>query len=73
MNIDQYEVVVDNIGTVYVGDDIFRAHEEYKAYRQLSDGGYGRAGGGRVVLMRNGEVVKEWNEGQTRPRDDEHT
>lgn len=56
---NRYEVVVDNVGTVYRGASGVEARKEYAAYVKQSRTGMGRAGGESVTLYKNGGTVKE--------------
>lgn len=56
---DGYEVIVGNIGTVYSGNIIAEATRKYTTYVQQSRSGRGRAGGESVILMKDGEPIKE--------------
>lgn len=53
---DDYEVVVGNIGTVYLGKNQDEADQAYNEYATQSATGYGRAGGEEVTLFKNGGV-----------------
>lgn len=52
------EVVVGNIGSVYVGDNPSVAEQTYDRYVERSLEGIGRAGAEPVYYMRDGEIVK---------------
>ena len=54
-----YEVVVGNIGTVYVGDSEKEARDTFASYAQMALGNDGRAGGESVTLFRDGEPIDE--------------
>lgn len=56
----RFEVVVSNIGQVYMGDDDAIAHGEYAAWVDLSQAIYGRARGESVTLFMDGEIVAEY-------------
>ena len=56
-----YEVIVGNLGRVHTGCVGKVAHEEFKTYRKLSVGGSGRCGGESVVLMRDDEIIAEYD------------
>ena len=56
-----YEVIVGNIGTVYRGTSFSAAQKDFATYREQSQSGYGRAGGESVTLMRDGEVIREFD------------
>jgi len=53
------QVIVGNVGTVYDDDSIETAEEAFRTYVRQSKSGKGRASGEFVVLMQNGEVIKE--------------
>jgi len=55
----KYQVIVGNIGTVYDGDDIIEAEENFKEYYNQSKDGYGRASGESVTLWVDGEPIKD--------------
>ena len=55
-----WEVIVGNIGTVYSGPSGAIARQKYGDYQDMSQDNYGRASGESVVLMCNGEPVKEY-------------
>ena len=56
-----YEVIVGNIGTVYRGTSFAAAQKNFATYREQSQSGYGRAAGESVTLMRDGEVIREFD------------
>ena len=56
----KYEVVVGNIGSVYDGSDESEGRRKYQSYVDLSRSNIGRAGGESVVLMQDGEILKEY-------------
>jgi len=56
-----WEVVVDNIGTVYRGFDELEAQDAYDNYVDQSLSGVGSVGGS-VTMMHNGEPVQEHSE-----------
>jgi RNA-splicing ligase RtcB len=55
----KYEVIVGNIGTVYSGNDGDEAQRIHDVYVEQSQGGYGRASGETVTIMRNGDIYLE--------------
>jgi hypothetical protein len=55
----EYEVVVGNIGQTYNGTDRLTALKKFRAYRELSQRGRGRALGESVTLLRDGDIYKE--------------
>jgi hypothetical protein len=57
-------VVVDNVGTVHEGNNLFAACKAYGEYRRLSEAGSGRAGGAAVVLFDDGEPKYEHRPGR---------
>ena len=56
---NQYEVIVGNIGTVYQGSNEKQAKQRFNEYVKQSKRGFGRAGGESVTLMESGEPKKE--------------
>jgi hypothetical protein len=54
-----YEVIVGNIGSVYVGPNYDEAQRRHDGYVVQSQGGYGRAAGETVIIMRDGEIYLE--------------
>ena len=59
VGVRNFEVVVENIGTVYDGPNGFAAAAEYVAYVGICKRGEGRVGNS-VVLFNDGEIVKEF-------------
>lgn len=59
-NLPYYEVIVGNIGTVYNGRDEKEARKDFATYMQQSIDNYGRAGRESVVLMKDGEIIEEY-------------
>ncbi len=57
--LNQWEVLVGNIGNVHSGYNGKEARGIYSDYVQLSKSGAGRAGDESVTLLKNGEPVKE--------------
>jgi hypothetical protein len=55
-----YEVVVGNIGYVHRGNNPVEANRHFSEYRTLSRDNYGRAAGEPVVLMKDGEPIREY-------------
>lgn len=55
-----YEILVGNIGCVYVGESKTEASEYYREYVSQSKNGYGRASGEPVSLWEDGEIIREW-------------
>jgi len=54
-----FEVIVGNIGSVYLGKSMKKAKEHYLEYVSQSVSGYGRAGNEPVTLMNNDEPILE--------------
>lgn len=59
-NVDTYEVIVGNVGTVYSGPNKADAETNYDHYVKQSMFGAGRAGNEPVTLMHNGDIVSEF-------------
>ena len=57
---ERWEVVVGNIGTVYVGTDEREARSTFNRYRDISRGGTGQAAGEPVALLRGDEIAREY-------------
>ena len=55
----EWEVLVGNVGSVYVGDDEAEARRKFDVYVESSKSGVGRAGDEPVTLMCDGEPVIE--------------
>ena len=55
-----YEVVVGNIGCVYYGEKLASANSAFKEYCKQSKESFGRASGESVVMMKDGEIIKEY-------------
>lgn len=53
-------VIVGNIGTVYDGHERRVANEAFNEYKGQSKTGYGRASGEQVVLLCEGEILREY-------------
>ena len=56
----QYTVTVGNIGTVYEGTSSREAAETFDEYRRQSHDNYGRAAGEPVTVMRDNEILREY-------------
>ena len=56
----EYEVIVGNIGTIYDGGNYREALKRYRTYVKISKSESGRASGEDVIIMRDGEPVKEY-------------
>ena len=54
-----YELIVGNIGSVYVGRSKREAMKHFAEYVSQSKSGHGRAGGEDVTLLQNDEPIKE--------------
>lgn len=59
-NINNYEVLVGNIGLVHAGPGYAVALRVFNDYKTLSKAGRGRAAGEAVTLFKNGEPFKEF-------------
>ena len=57
---NKYTVIVGNLGTVYVGSNLVGAKEAFREYKNQSKNKYGRVAGESVVMMKNGELKKEF-------------
>lgn len=57
--LENYEVIVGNIGTVYMGPSQVTAHITFDEYVGMSISGYGRAAGEDVTIMFRGEPTRE--------------
>jgi transcriptional regulator of NAD metabolism len=57
---NKYQVIVGNIGSVYAGESKVIAFETYKEYVQQSQTSHMKASGETVVLLRDGEIEKEF-------------
>jgi len=58
---NKWEVIVGNVGSVYLGSNGFDARKHYNQYVYLSKHNHGRAGGEPVTLMKNDEIELEYN------------
>ena len=56
-----WQVTVDNMGTVFIGNNGFNAIKTYNECVSLSKSGYGRMSGENVYLIKNGEINKEYH------------
>lgn len=56
----RYEVIVGNVGTVPVGNELSEAESVFDDYVKMSAAEIGRAAGEDVVLMEDGEPIKEY-------------
>ena len=55
-----FEVIVGNVGTVYVGNNYMKASSKFQTYIKQSKNKIGRAGGEPVVLMHKGSIRHEY-------------
>jgi hypothetical protein len=53
-----YEVICENIGTVYSGSILATAIQVYREYIEQSDSGYGRASNEDITLLCDGEPIR---------------
>lgn len=56
----EWQVLVGNVGTVYNGAHYHEALTTYHAYIERSQANDGRAAGEPVTLLRDGEIVREY-------------
>lgn len=56
-----YEVIVGNIGYVHSGYNPLDARTAYGEYKRQSVAGYGRAAHEPVTVMKDGELLYEYN------------
>lgn len=56
---ENYTVIVGNVGTVYDGSDILEAQRIYEHYKRMSKRSEGRCADEDVTMMRDGEVTYE--------------
>lgn len=56
----RYDVVVSNIGIVYIGNDRDKAKEIMQEYISISKADRGRAAGESVTLLRNDDIISEY-------------
>lgn len=61
LNEGTYQIIVNNIGTVYDGDDYDEASEVYESYIDMSQHGGGRAFGEDVMFMEDGDVIDSYD------------
>ena len=59
MSTKNYEVIVGNIGTVYLGSSLMEANAAWGEYKRQSKANYGRAAGESVAFFEDGELVRE--------------
>ena len=55
-----WEVLVDNVGIVFIGSNGFNAIKSFNEYVALSKNSYGRMSGEKVYLIKNNEINKEY-------------
>jgi hypothetical protein len=60
MEMNKFEVIVGNVGTVYNGNNYMQAMSAFSAYKKRSANGYGRAAGEDVTMLHNGEIKHEY-------------
>lgn len=60
VELPRYEVIVGNIGSVYVGPDKVEAERKFAEYVSQSKSGAGRAAGEPVTLLEEDEVEDEY-------------
>ena len=56
-----WQVIVDNVGTVFIGINGFNAIKCFNECVSLSKAAYGRMSGESVYLIKNGEINKEYH------------
>ena len=56
----KYEVIVGNIGTVYLGSSLMEANAAWGEYKRQAKANYGRAAGESVAFFENGELTREF-------------
>ena len=56
-----WEVIVGNVGTVFMGENGFNAIKTYNKCIASSKSGYGRMSGESVYLIKDGEINKEYH------------
>lgn len=55
-----YQVTVDNIGTVYDGGFYDSANDAFHVYKNRSSKGIGTASGNSVLMFKDGKILKEY-------------
>ena len=60
-NKNKWEVCVDNVGVVFIGNNGFNAIKCFNECILLSRSKYGRMSGENVYLIKNDEINKEYN------------
>lgn len=56
----RFQVIVNNLGTVYDGASSVDANKIYKAYIQASKEPHGRASGESVIMLKDDEIMREY-------------
>jgi len=56
---NNYQVIVGNIGIVYDGSDPSMARLNYEEYKNQSIMEYGRVANESVILIKNNEIIEE--------------
>ncbi len=56
----KFQVIVGNIGQVYIGKNKQIAKKDYADYVKFSKDRYGRASGEDVTLFEDGEPIREY-------------
>ena len=57
---NNFQVIVGNIGTVYDGNNYMQAKCKYTSYVKASRANVGRAAGEPVTLLHNGDIRSEY-------------
>ena len=57
----EYEVIVGNVGSVYIGNKLDDARHVYAHYVDISQSGMGRAAGEWVTIFKCGEPFLKYN------------
>lgn len=60
IKLGDYEVIVGNVGSVYVGSSEREAMLTFNCYMDHSKSNYGRCAGENVTLMFRGDIAKEY-------------
>lgn len=56
-----WEVIVGNIGSVYLGRDVDQARKTFREYVRISKEDIGLTGHEEVTLMCDNEIIEEYN------------
>lgn len=56
---NNYQIIVGNVGTVYTGSNGFKVRKIYGNYKRQSQENYGRAAGENVTVLMNDDVLYE--------------